>query len=385
MLAPGSDFQVPTPTLSISPLEIARLPLLHFSGRIVVISVAEDEQRVEALFAGETLLGFDTESRANTPRSPRNRIALVQIATESACCVWRISEMGRIPPLLRRLIEDPSLHKVVQGATQEVDALRDQWGLSPQSFIDLHKIALELRTTPRSLQGLVGLFLKKKLAKDQRFTDWEQAPLTKAQIEYAALDAWASRQVLVSMRETYLTERLLCEKLIGTRGPPRVGNISDSSFVAGADTPSGGVARLNGGSMAMPAPEPDQERSPSGGTTVPTDPLASSQYAQTADAHRSLAALCIERGYILRFDGFESAPGGYRCVFCVEYRHKGHNVAEAFRSKRTHVTIRGAQNDAAAQALLRLQPIGKIGAMHLERGRELALGSASEGTATSTE
>ncbi|CAE7463238.1 Wrn, partial [Symbiodinium necroappetens] len=43
----------PAPKLHVSPLEIARLPLLQFPGRILVISSPEEEKRVEELFNGE--------------------------------------------------------------------------------------------------------------------------------------------------------------------------------------------------------------------------------------------------------------------------------------------------------------------------------------------
>eukprot|EP00434_Breviolum_minutum_P045318 symbB.v1.2.040602.t1/scaffold7367.1/size13137/1 len=67
------------------------------------------------------------------------------------------------------------------------------------------------------------------------------------------------------------------------------------------------------------------------------------------EAHRELAALCVSKGYVLRFDGFESLPSGFRCVFRVEFRRNGQAVSEVFRSKRVHVAIRAAQNDAAAE------------------------------------
>ncbi|CAE7632447.1 Wrn [Symbiodinium microadriaticum] len=184
----------PAPKLHVSPLEIARLPLLQFPGRILVISSPEEEKRVEELFNGEALLGFDSESRPSSALAQKNRMALIQIASEKVACLWRLGELRSLPPLLRRLLEDRDVHKVSQGAVHELSALKEQWGINPQSFLDLHHIAMHLRTTPRSLQGLVAIFLRRRLSKDQRLTDWQQSPLTQAQIEYAAVDAWAARQ-----------------------------------------------------------------------------------------------------------------------------------------------------------------------------------------------
>lgn len=343
-VAPSSA--APVPTLAISALEIARLPLAKFPGRVVVISVPEDEERVRTAFEGEAFLGLDTETRPSSAASPKNRLALVQVATSRLACLWRVGEMRCIPPLLRKLIEDPSRHKIAQGATHEVDVFRDEWCLSPQSFIDLHHIALHLKTNPRSLQGLVALFLGKRLGKEQRLSNWEQSPLTQAQIEYAALDAWAGREVLLAMRRTYGVERLPCERSLGV-GRATFRPQDEELNLRGA-APS---TLVHDGHEHEEAEHRAQKEGPGRAIPSPRQPVASTE------AHQNLAALCVERGYVLRFDGFESAPSGFRCVFRVEYRHRGRSVVEAFRSQRVHTTIRAAQNDAASEALLRLKPL----------------------------
>merc|ERR1712048_1380419 len=157
---------------------------------------------------------------------------------------------------------------------------------------------------------------------------------TQAQIEYAALDAWASRQVLLAIRELYGVQRLQCERLLSAEAgatPPSPKELKPSESL---------LSSFGGQSTTA-----TQSRTANPSSTPPP-----------AEAHKNLAALCIERGYVLRFDGFEAALGGYRCVFRVEYRHNGKLVAEAFRSRRAHENIRAAQNDAASEALLRLKP-----------------------------
>lgn len=327
----------PAPKLHVSPLEIARLPLLQFPGRILVISSPEEEKRVEELFNGEALLGFDSESRPSSALAQKNRMALIQIASEKVACLWRLGELRSLPPLLRRLLEDRDVHKVSQGAVHELSALKEQWGINPQSFLDLHHIAMHLRTTPRSLQGLVAIFLQRRLSKDQRLTDWQQSPLTQAQIEYAAVDAWAARQVLIEMRRAFLCSRLECERLLGS--PSRL-----VPNAAGTPVPRSTSDRL---SSASQLPKPSEGQTAERGQ----DEAAPVLQAPPAEAHRELAAFCVTKGYVLRFDGFESLPSGFRCVFRVEFRRNGQVVSEVFRSKRVHAGIRAAQNDAATEAL----------------------------------
>jgi len=341
----GHRWAASQPALSISPLEIAQLPRLTFGGRVAVVNVPEDEQRIEALFDGETLLGFDSESRPTSAISPNNRIAIIQLATERCACLWRVGELKSVPPLLRRLLEDGQVHKVAQGATHELKSLQEEWGVSPQSFIDLHHIALSLRTTPRSLQGLVALFMKKRLGKEQRLSDWEQVPLTQEQIEYAAVDAWAARQVLLAMRRAYSTEQLMCERLLSSEAKPVPfkPHVPDPAAAALRRLQSGGSSHVAIANKPRTSVLPNA----SSGT-------------REQEPHQKLAALCISQGYVLRFDGFESAPDGFRCVFKVEHRRQGRPVVQIFRSKRVHSAIRAAQNDAAAEALLQLAPAGVL-------------------------
>mmetsp|Transcript_30027 Transcript_30027/g.84322 ORF Transcript_30027/g.84322 Transcript_30027/m.84322 type:complete len:386 (-) Transcript_30027:70-1227(-) len=343
--AGSSQQPLGSPQLSISPLEIARMPKLEFQGRVLVINTLEDEQRVELLFSGEALLGFDSESRPSSALSPRNKTALVQLSSEHAACLWRIGELKQITPLLRRLLEDPAVHKVAQGASQELTTLREEYGLNGQSFIDLHHMALNMRTTPRSLQGLVALFMKRRLMKDQRLTDWEQKPLTQAQIEYAALDAYASRQVLLAMRRAYGTDRLECERLLSGAVSPALS--PGFAFPASSTLPAATAGAAALGAWAASSGKASASHSPAWPPKVPAP-------APRDEAHQKLVAVCVSQGFVLRFDGFESAPNGFRCVFSIEIRRQGRLIVEAFRSKRVHSTIRAAQNDAATEALVRL-------------------------------
>lgn len=330
-------------TKSISPLEIVRLPRLKFEGRVAVVNVPEDEQRIQTWFAGEHLLGFDTESRPS--RTSDNPIAIVQLATEQAACIWRISERRAVPPLLRSLLEDSAVHKVGQGVGLEIGPLQNL-GLGPRSFIDLHAIALRLRVHPCSLQGLVALFMQRQLGKEQRLTDWEQVPLTAAQIEYAALDAWVSRQVLLAMRQAYAAERLEGERLLPgpTLGLARL-QVSEPPTQAASKNEGARGDKPQSSSASFTPPEKQEEE----------EEAVQGTRSSRRDAQQRLMTLCIERGLMLRFDGFESAPGGFRCGFKVEFGDRGRRVTEVFKSKRVHTSITAAQSDAAAEALARLE------------------------------
>ncbi|CAE8731889.1 unnamed protein product, partial [Polarella glacialis] len=95
---PPSSFPS-APKLSISPLEIARLPPLRFPGRVIVIGAVEDEQRVESLFQDQALLGFDSESRPSSALAPKNRltVAVVDMRTLHTFEEWHIRGSTHVP------------------------------------------------------------------------------------------------------------------------------------------------------------------------------------------------------------------------------------------------------------------------------------------------
>eukprot|EP00301_Raphidiophrys_heterophryoidea_P005217 c12218_g1_i1.p1 GENE.c12218_g1_i1~~c12218_g1_i1.p1 ORF type:complete len:227 (-),score=55.86 c12218_g1_i1:207-887(-) len=59
-----------------------------------------------------------------------------------------------------------------------------------------------------NLRYLTSVFLNKTMSKAHQMTNWEVPHLTTGQLEYAALDAWASREVYVQMlrRKTLFEE-----------------------------------------------------------------------------------------------------------------------------------------------------------------------------------
>lgn len=59
-----------------------------------------------------------------------------------------------------------------------------------------------------SLTGLAELYLGKPLDKRVRLSDWERRPLTRAQLEYAALDAFVLVHILAKMQQQHTTEFL---------------------------------------------------------------------------------------------------------------------------------------------------------------------------------
>eukprot|EP00439_Symbiodinium_sp_Y106_P031319 s1406_g3.t1 len=124
-----------------------------------------------------------------------------------------------------------------------------------------------------------------------------------------------SGEVLIEMRQAFLCSRLACERLLGS--PPRL--VPNAAGTPVPRSPSDGLSAAS----QLPKPSEGQTAERSQDEAAPVPP------APPAEAHRELAAFCVTKGYVLRFDGFESLPSGFRCVFRVEFRRNGQVVSEA--------------------------------------------------------
>ncbi len=308
---------------AISNTELMSLSVLNFSGRIKLIDsrandFGGDHDKIRDLLGigsgKRAILGFDTESKPKATYSQsRNRTALVQLASENVCVLWRTVGIDRLPDPIVDILGDPNIVKVGQGVGHDVKDMRaDFRNLSTvKCVVDLHTVASKLNCQPKSLQGLVGMFLRKRLLKDMRISNWEAETLRAEQIQYAAIDAWASRSVFLEME---------------SRG------IDPSSLGAFINDPEPVVKDPI--SAERPSVEEIEIKRPSRGSS----------------AQVQLVDLCLKRGYLLRLVGFEKSRTGdsFKCVFeIVCSRDKTLRVESA----NFHPSIRAAQEDAASVAL----------------------------------
>jgi len=159
------------------------------TGRISWRFVADEGQLREAVEAlrGEPLLGLDTETYWDTSVNGM-KLALVQVAPpEGDVLVADVLATGVEP--LRALLESPEVKMVAHNAIFDQTVLRGA-GVLAAGLIDtlrLSRMALTLgsHSLASLSEHLFGLPIDKTLQK----SNWRRRPLTRAQIEYAALDA----------------------------------------------------------------------------------------------------------------------------------------------------------------------------------------------------
>jgi len=85
--------------------------------------------------------------------------------------------------------------KVGVGLSDDISSMKDICNFSPNGMADLNKLVNQLGIQSRGLRKLSALCLGFRVSKSQQTSNWENYKLTKAQIKYAATDAWACLEI----------------------------------------------------------------------------------------------------------------------------------------------------------------------------------------------
>jgi len=167
------------------------MPVENFDGRIVVVDDIQGVADAIRQLRTAGTVGFDTETRPNFSRYQHHKIALIQLATQNVCFLFRINRLGAFPPQLAEFINDSTVKKVGLSLQDDFHSMRRRCAVEPANFIDLQDIVHNYGIEELSLQKIYAIVFGKKISKRSRLSNWDADSLTPAQQQYAALDAWA--------------------------------------------------------------------------------------------------------------------------------------------------------------------------------------------------
>ena len=190
MLLPSAQ----TPGISISKEELAALPMQKFEGPIHFVERDEDVGAACEMLRGESLLGFDIETRPSFRVGESHPPALLQLAGSDAVFVFRLQKIRDAAPLLG-LLSDIAITKAGVALGDDLKKLRAVYSFEPAGFLDLGILAREQGFKQTGLRALAGLLLGFRISKKEQRSNWAAPFLTRSQIAYAATDAWASREI----------------------------------------------------------------------------------------------------------------------------------------------------------------------------------------------
>lgn len=141
----------------------------------------------------ETIVGLDTETYWDSSAN-HSRVSLIQIAP-GAGEVLVFDALAVDIEIVRPLIESSQVRMAAHNARFDERMLAGE-GLRPAAFIDTLRLArTALRLPSYSLAGVSAHLLGIEMDKSFQKSNWRRRPLTRAQIQYAALDARVALQV----------------------------------------------------------------------------------------------------------------------------------------------------------------------------------------------
>ena len=175
--------------------EINELPLSRYTGKVIIVSKAEQIAKAIYEIRQYDVIGFDTETRPTFRKGqPLNPVALLQVAIPGKVFLFRLNHLG-LPDEICELFSDFSIRKVGVGIRDDILDLQKLKPFDAVSFVDLNSIAKELEVSNAGVRNLSGIFLRVRISKNAQTSNWESEQLSEKQIRYAATDAWVCLEI----------------------------------------------------------------------------------------------------------------------------------------------------------------------------------------------
>ena len=177
------------------------LPLAAFGGEVIVVDTPEKVEEAVEYLSKQNAIGVDTESRPSFTRGVHYPTALLQIATEERCYLFRLTHVG-MPQALADIFANPKITKVGLAFKDDLAGLRRRRDFKPANCIDLQTIVSKYGILDMGLQKIFAICFGRKISKAQQLTNWENSHLTPDQARYASTDAWATLLIYKDLMQT---------------------------------------------------------------------------------------------------------------------------------------------------------------------------------------
>jgi ribonuclease D len=168
---------------------INSLPVLHFTGQIVMVDRKKQAQHVLQRLLAEKEVGFDTESRPSFQKHIRYPISVIQIATESIVYLFQVQKTGFVDDFFD-FFTSSAIKKIGIDLKSDTRKLLSLEQFIPHGFVDLSRIAGEKGIIQVGARALTARYLEHRIVKRFQKTNWALPHLNDNQILYAATDAW---------------------------------------------------------------------------------------------------------------------------------------------------------------------------------------------------
>ena len=179
---------------------MARLPIQRYEGEARVIVSSLELERALADIRQERVVGFDTETRPAFRRGESYLPALAQVATARAVHLFPLQRMD-FSAALAEVLAAPGIVKAGVGIAEDLRQLKKLFAFQEFSIVDVGSLAKSRGIEQTGLRNLAGIVLGIRIPKGKRTSNWAAQKLTSQQIGYAAMDAWAARELYLKLSE----------------------------------------------------------------------------------------------------------------------------------------------------------------------------------------
>ncbi len=184
----------------ISREALAALPIHRYEGEIVIVSGPAELERAERELSAQEVVGFDTETRPAVRPGESYLPSLFQAATARTAYLFPVQRLD-CSRVVGELLARPGIVKAGVSVADDLKKLKLVFPFGEASVVDLGTVAKRGGVKQSGVRNLAGLFLGFRIPKGASTSNWAAARLSPHQANYAAMDAWACRELYLRFRE----------------------------------------------------------------------------------------------------------------------------------------------------------------------------------------
>ena len=184
----------------ISRDDLAALPIRRYEGEVCVVATPAELERALADILAEEVAGFDTETRPAFRKGESYLPSLAQFATGRAVYLFQLQRQDFSAPM-REILGAERTVKAGVSLADDLKSLAKLFAFEARSMLDVGVLARRHGLKQTGVRNLAGMLLGFRIPKGTKTSNWAAARLSPQQIQYAATDAWACRELLLVLRK----------------------------------------------------------------------------------------------------------------------------------------------------------------------------------------
>jgi len=180
--------------------QLAQLAIRRYEGRIELVETGGQLEKAVQEIRREEVVGLDTETRPAFHVGQSYLPSLVQIAGSEAVYLFQLRRSEHFT-VLTEALENPELIKAGIGLADDFVKLKQVFAFKPAGIVDLGAAARRHGIKQSGVRNLAGSILGFRVPKGAQTSNWANPRLTRAQLVYAATDAWVCRELYLKFQQ----------------------------------------------------------------------------------------------------------------------------------------------------------------------------------------